>query len=349
MFSSGSPYSPFFTSGLFVASAVPDDTPASPRRGSLPTDSLSTRTPAPPTAAYYATQKEYRSFLSLDLAESRKSKQSTPAQPLRLRYSRDSIRSIPSPKPAPSITLPELPVPKAPTPVPVASAPPRLPSIPKLPSLRISRTEAPTTVVSLKKSRFSTTTTSTVSTRARKINRSNALDRLEGKIKLQASAPPSISRFSLRRNFMSLSDDESDDDEEDSDIDSLDAKSDYSDDFFETQDNRLFYTGYFEPEDLVFPSAKSASTSPTRSATAPSSPKSSPSSPNKHASSSPSRKQFIRRSTKDWFPLKSFIDLRNGNDGDSSSFASGPTSTSAASPTTSSWSWRSFIDVAHLP
>ena len=74
MFSSGSPYSPFFTSGLFVASAVPDDTPVGPRRGSLPTDSLSTRAPAPATASYYATQKEYRSFLSLDLAESRKSK-----------------------------------------------------------------------------------------------------------------------------------------------------------------------------------------------------------------------------------------------------------------------------------
>jgi hypothetical protein len=75
MFSSGSPYSPFFTSGLFVASAVPDDMPVGPRRGSLPTDSLSTRTPAASTASsYYASQKEYRSFLSLDLAESRKSK-----------------------------------------------------------------------------------------------------------------------------------------------------------------------------------------------------------------------------------------------------------------------------------
>ncbi|KAJ2919533.1 hypothetical protein MD484_g876, partial [Candolleomyces efflorescens] len=367
MFSSGSPYSPFFTSGLFVApSAVPDDIPVSPRRGSLPTDSLSTRTPAAsPASPYYASQKEYRSFLSLDLAESRKSKSvllsdyflfrtdhvPRPSQPLRLRYSRDSIRSIPSPKPAPSITLPELPVPKAPAPPPVpapaASAPPRLPSIPKLPSLRISRSEAPTTVVSLKRSRLSTTTTSTVSTRARRINRSNALDRLEGKIKLQASAPPSVSRFSLRRNFMSLSDDESDNDDEDSDIDSLDAKSDYSDDFFETQDNRLFYTGYFEPEDLVLPSVRSPSTSPIRSSAVPSSPKSAPSSPSKATSS---RKMSVRRSTRDWFPLKSFIDLRSGNDGDSSSFASGPTSTSAASPTTtSSWSWRSFIDVAHLP
>jgi hypothetical protein len=76
MFHSHSPYSPFFTSGLFSARA--QDVPTSPRRGSLPTDTPASRDAAATedVSAFYFTlqarrdEDEFRSFLSLDLAES---------------------------------------------------------------------------------------------------------------------------------------------------------------------------------------------------------------------------------------------------------------------------------------
>ncbi|TFK29765.1 hypothetical protein FA15DRAFT_663944 [Coprinopsis marcescibilis] len=326
MFSSGSPYSPFFTSGLLSSTECPSSSsyPPAPRRGSLPTDSLSPREPTTPvdhSAAFYFNlqpkrdQKQYRSFLSLDLAESQSMRSASlkrkassnahnscpcsrlsevPVPSSRLRFSRDSLRSMPSPKPAPSINLPELPS--------TASAPPRLPSLPKLPSiyfapeparrsflssLRISRTKAP--------SSFST---SSISTRAKRGNRSDALARLEGRSMpppALKSAPP----FQLERNFMSMSDDEDDD----SDVDSSAPKNDVSED-------DLFYA-FFEPEDLVLP----------------------PSPTSRRKSSSPTKPSFRRslskRSTSDWFPLKSFIDLKNDDE-------------------SSTWSWRSFIDVASI-
>ncbi|KAF5336106.1 hypothetical protein D9611_006399 [Ephemerocybe angulata] len=366
MFSSGSPYSPFFTSGLLAIDAPPPTPEDFPRRGSLPTDSLSAKPASSATSFYFTLQpardhKEYRSFLSLDLAESQSLrsaslKRKAPAaqvpavprlappatQALRARYSRDSFRSIPSPKPAPCMNLPELPKPasRSPTPVRPSTSTSVASDLP-LPVIRISRTPAPVAILPLKKP-SRTSTSSSVSTRARKINRSHALERLEGKQPIAAAqprtAPPSVSQFSMRRNFMSMTDDESDD--EDSDIDSLDAKSDYSDDFFDTaSDNRLFYTGYLEPEDHVLPLVSS----PPRPKSVSSSP-----SPSPTRSTFVVRKQTVRRSATDWFPLKSFIDLRGGDD--ASSFAVPAPSSPTSSPTspTSSWSWRSFIDVASL-
>ena len=78
MFRTHSPYSPFFTSGLLSSRAASPDVPLSPtRRGSLPTDSSSARPRASEHAsAFYFTlqpqrdEESYRSYLSLDLAES---------------------------------------------------------------------------------------------------------------------------------------------------------------------------------------------------------------------------------------------------------------------------------------
>ncbi|KAF4610562.1 hypothetical protein D9613_006877 [Agrocybe pediades] len=248
MFRTHSPYSPFFTSGLLSLDAEPD-VPTSPtRRGSLPetTAAGSTR------EAFYFTlhsrrsdadADEYRSYLSLDLAESqsmrsaslkRKASEKSDYRPfrfptisetvptvpsLRLRLSRDSIRTIPSPKPAPSITLPEVPTQTRSSPSP----PPRLPSLRPLPALDLSvlpkpkvsvaaptvtRTSSSAKFQSKKNSRLSIATTSTVSTRAKRHNRSEALARLEGR--RQALASPVYGAYYPKRNFMSMSDDEDD-------------------------------------------------------------------------------------------------------------------------------------------
>ncbi|EDR14647.1 uncharacterized protein LACBIDRAFT_305491 [Laccaria bicolor S238N-H82] len=351
-----SPYSSFFTSGLLSSTTSRSPSPdisISPRRGSLPTNAplRMTTSVADESAAFYFTLQpkrdviEYRSFLSLDLAESqsmrsaslkrkasskansRSSKPSKPSvsypripeeprllapsqNPLRLRLSRDSLRSIPSPKPAPSITLPDVPSQPKRSPTPMSSAPPRLPSIPTLPSLEvtlprgspiaITRSIAPTDFITLPR-RVSVMTSSTVSTRVRRINRSAALARLEGRSK--SADLPQVKPLSPR-NFMSMSDDE---DEADSDFDLLD-----SDDEKSQQPNPIL-----EFEDVILPSA---SLSPPKAA------RSGSSTPSQ-SSSSRRRKHHKRSTTKDWFPLKSFIDLHNDDD---------------------SWSWRSFIEVAHL-
>ncbi|KAF8892038.1 hypothetical protein BD779DRAFT_1510550 [Infundibulicybe gibba] len=97
------------------------------------------------------------SFLSLETAERHQSSS------IRTRSSR---QSLPSPKPAPSITLPEIPQPPQPS----------------------------------HARRTSTTTHSSVSPTVRRVNRTAALARLEGRT-------PST----RRRNFMSMSDDEDED------------------------------------------------------------------------------------------------------------------------------------------
>ena len=61
MFASNSPYSPFFTSGLLCHSIFDGI-----RRGSLPTDNSKDVH----SQFLFSNQPEYRSFLSLDLAES---------------------------------------------------------------------------------------------------------------------------------------------------------------------------------------------------------------------------------------------------------------------------------------
>ncbi|GLB41767.1 hypothetical protein LshimejAT787_1003670 [Lyophyllum shimeji] len=366
MFRTGSPYSPFFTSGLLsehthyspCSSRSPSPAPSpGPRRGSLPTDSTSVRTPSSTdgSSAFYFTLQpkrdtsEYRSFLSLDLAESaslrsaslkRKSSCKTracsrteksftkfaqipevhnkqlapPRTSLRLRLSRDSLRTIPSPKPAPSITLPDLPKHAAVPPSPsLSSTAPRLPSIAvnsslglslqrasqSTPSLVIARTTAPKDIVQLP----NRSSISTVSSSVRKVNRSHALARLEGRTnstRRKAMAKP------FARNFMSMSDDE-DDGGDDSE--------------FEEDSGKVTLSAILEPEDIVFPPP-----SPSRATGAKSAPIGGrfPSSP----SSTPSCRRKQTRST-DWNPLKSFIDLQGEDD-------------------MSRWSWRSFIEVASV-
>ncbi|KAG6891229.1 hypothetical protein C0995_008481 [Termitomyces sp. Mi166 len=321
MFRTGSPYSPFFTSGLLYDSTVP-------RRGSLPADSR-------PSAFYFTLQptSDYRSFLSLDLAESLSLRSSTlrpkdpakvftfaqipetelppPHPSLRLRRSRDSLRTIPSPKPAPSITLPDVPKPHSPSP----STPPRLPSIapsPPLglslecashsaPALVVSRTETPEDLVELAKRN----SMSSVSPTVRKINRSHALARLEGRTNSTRRKPKPI-----KRNFMSMSDEESEGD-------------DHGDDEFQNAANprRFALSVINEPEDLVLPPALPLSE-----------PKTAPiggrfPSEVRSKSTSPRKRQTT---AKDWFPLKSFIDLQAGDD-DNTKF-----------------SWRSLIEVARV-
>jgi hypothetical protein len=144
-----SSYSPFFTSGFLsqsedsgffspLASPIQED--LGPRRGSLPTNSLHTTRPSTDideASAFYFTLQpsrncsEYRSFLSLDIAESMSlrsvsSRRNTltcnmslfptiaeentlSVKTLTPRQSRESLRVLPSPKPAPSVTLPPTP------------------------------------------------------------------------------------------------------------------------------------------------------------------------------------------------------------------------------------------------
>jgi hypothetical protein len=195
------------------------------------------------------------------------------------------------------------------------SSAPRLPSIPLLPSLEvtlprvspiaITRSAAPTDFITLPR-RLSVMTSSTVSTRVRKFNRSAALARLEGRSK--SADLPQVKPLSLR-NFMSMSDDE---DEVDSDLDLLD-----SDDEKSQLSNAIL-----EFEDVIFPSSL---LSPPKAVPLPRGSSSTPS----QSSSSRRRKYHKHSTTKDWFPLKSFIDLHNDDD-------------------SSSWSWRSFIEVANL-
>lgn len=370
MFRTGSPYSPFFTSGLlsepFSSRSVHS---LGPRRGSLPTDTPPTRTSpqavsAEESAAFYFTmqpkrdQSEFLSFLSLDLAESQSLRSaslrrkasgytSKPDKPftskcpyvlclvpcslvdfglpfsripevsqslapssLRLRSSRDSLRALPSPKPAPLSTLPD--VPKQPSPSPsVSSLPPRLPSInvtsslkmssscpasQSTPALAVSRTAAPSDI---RASVLTHATVSTVSTRARKTNRSDALARLEGRSRpINQPAPKRVAR-----NFMSMSDDEDDYD------DSITL--DFGDEKLVTLSITL------EPEDILlsFPKVIPA-------------PNSAPAGGRFSASSSMSRWRK-QPGGKDWFPLKSFIDLQNDDE-------------------MSSWNWRSFIEVSSV-
>ena len=194
--------------------------------------------------------------------------------PLRMRFSRDSLRTIPSPKPAPSITLPDLP-----TKLPHSTAP-RLPSIPVIPALDFTLPQTissspPRAVPQLKLNlakgvsawsdnssklnRVSVITTSTVSTRARRNNRSNALARLEGRYPGSTPQPFPSSTLSPTpsKNFMSMSDDEDSDgdiDEGNHDDDS-DDDSDYEDPSdLESFDFNLFTLNpIMEPEDCVLP------------------------------------------------------------------------------------------------
>lgn len=90
-----------------------------------------------------------------------------------------------------------------------------------------------------------------------------------------------------------------------------------SDDEDDELKGRVTMSAILEPEDIVFPSTvahNGAQTAPVGGRF--------PS-----GASLSSKKQ---RKTKDWFPLKSFIDLQGGDD------------------EMARWSWRSFIEVARV-
>ena len=256
-----------------------------------------------------------------------------------MRFSRDSLRTIPSPKPAPSITLPELPK--------VSQSPPRLPSLLPLPALDLSAPQAqaqattrpspprnvPALTVNVSSHRASVATqgsSSTVSTRARKFNRSEALARLEGRSRSAPLAYP-------KRNFMSMTDDEDEDDDQDADDEDSDLESLNFPDVKVTLLN-----GLMEPEDMVLPlpspakylEAPRSAPLPPRRTESPN-----PTAPTAHLGvGSGLRRQRTRKQTKskDWFPLKSFIDLHNDED------------TQSVANLSSNWAWRSFIEVANV-
>ncbi len=234
MFATHSPYSPFFTSGLLSAGSRPHspDVPLSPRRGSLPTSR------ADDVPAFYFTlhhEDAYRSFLSLDLAESQsmrsaslKRKANTP-----YRFPYVALCVYPPPADIPQDAYPKLlprqpcacaspatrcaqsrrPSPRRPSHSPLcprSPARPRVcpPSSSRPPSISASqRAQFPRLCAStLPLAAPSVHTTSTVSTRARVSNRSAALARLEGRYRRPNTAPLP------KRNFMSMSDDEDDED-----------------------------------------------------------------------------------------------------------------------------------------
>ncbi|KAJ7623257.1 hypothetical protein FB45DRAFT_925102 [Roridomyces roridus] len=212
-------YSAFFTSGLL---SPPTSPPASlrssqsswilgPRRGSLPTDSPSLSTTDDASMFYFTLQPkrdkdEFRSFLSLDLAESQSLRSRSvrrapssavdlspvpdspsviPQSPFGSRYSPStSSRPLPSAKPVPASPLPSVPGFFTPPLTPAAELPPSQARPMRKPSIASQATRA-------------SATTSTVSTRYRRKRRSKALACLEGR---RPAVPTG--------NFMSLSEDE---------------------------------------------------------------------------------------------------------------------------------------------
>lgn len=115
---------------------------------------------------------------------------------------------------------------------------------------------------------------------------------------------------------MSMSDDE---DEEDDVV----PKSDPEDDAYQ------LFNPSFEPEDIVLPP------SPTTLSPSPRAPRPSDGDDSPKNGGRKIAQRWIKHTGKpgEWFPLKSFIDLYNENDDDSGS---------------SSWNWRSFIEVSNV-
>ena len=206
----------------------------------------------------------------------------TPAVSARRRASKETLRSIPSPKPAPSTTLPDVPIPPV-SPPAAASSKKRSRSI---------------QVLSPRHRRAPSARSESVSSHVRRKSRMDALACLEGR----SRAPHRVPRASpLRNNFMSFSDDE---DEKSTTHRSSLSKETTS---VHTEDLNA-YADVEDEVDAILPihsrKREAADQVPARSAR-------------------PARK---RRSTIDsWFPLKSFIDLKDDD--------------------LSSWNWRSFIEI----
>ncbi|KAJ7224249.1 hypothetical protein GGX14DRAFT_649179 [Mycena pura] len=338
MFRAHSPgYSSFFISGLL---SPPASSPASlhsrdsnvPRRGSLPTVpdsaapssmSISISSAADDASMFYFTlqprrdKDEYRSFLSLDLAESQSLRSHSvrhrpsgrrhqsreppfsvdfqipdspcllpPRSPVGLKRNSSNPRSIPSPKPAPVSSLPNVPsssLVRSPTPVaPIQQALPQ-----RKPSVASQATRA-------------SATTSTVSTRYRRTRRNKALACLEGR------RPP---RLAPTDNFMSLSEDEEGDEEPASYAPTPE------DEFFDaslSDDQLIMLIARLDDGDLQ------------------SSPVSPPPPPRARESSTrapPIKLAPTSRRRKTAPGMKSFMDFYNDDD-------------------SARWSWRSFIEVA---
>jgi hypothetical protein len=307
--------------------------------------------------------KELRSFLSLDLAESQSlrslglkhqasciSKSTTWSsrpemvlspncsaldsshnnKPLRIRSSHESLRSIPSPKPVPSISLPKIPNPPVAAVVPASDLPPRLPPIPTTPPLRIStiaklstpsssvrrrhpppppKIASTTTTPPIPVSRNDSTSTRTSSYRA--ASRSHALARLEGR--------SNSSRRRVQRNFMSMSDDEDDDE----DLQQQQSSSDLDVDLASAMRLAAFLD---EEDDLTYPYhipppllSSSSSLSPDTPSTAV------PQTAHETSLPTPKLSRSIKGKnnppTESWFPMTSFLDAREEE-----------------------WNWRSFIE-----
>ncbi|KZP30537.1 hypothetical protein FIBSPDRAFT_110878 [Athelia psychrophila] len=230
----------------------PAPTTTTSTKTSAPAAARCPPTPPPPpsptsTSEYYSGMQprrdptQLRSFLSLDLAESHAaSAYSYPLSPslllapppppvLSLRRSRDSLRSIPSPKPVPSASLPAIPhahhthTRSAPT--SPMHAPPQLPPI--APSARLSlasfrlpwhTSKSPVSAApASKRASIPATIARTISiaSTTRRARRADALASLEGRARPK-TAPSTSTRAPHRmeahtrssRNFMDMSDEE---------------------------------------------------------------------------------------------------------------------------------------------
>ncbi|KAI0259355.1 hypothetical protein BC834DRAFT_634587 [Gloeopeniophorella convolvens] len=245
--------------------------------------------------------------------------------PFARRPSRDSLRNLPSPRPAPSSALPQIPSSSKEAPVlpplelpepalfsssspspspkptlrippvhhaPSRSAPPTI-SIPSTSSLSPITSDSPVSPRASWQARpvsfvsFSSTSTSIRTTRKRNVERSNALACLEGR----SPAPGRIPRSTRQRNFMSMSDDEDDEPDADAEDDGPAARSAPTPSFVlatpppSRRTTATVRSPVDEEEDRVLPVNAAAAVRP---------------------------KMRPRRSTlESWFPLANFIDLKD--------------------------------------
>ncbi|KAG1864884.1 hypothetical protein F4604DRAFT_1586384 [Suillus subluteus] len=337
-----SSYSPLFTLGLLaerragLSSAHSANLPVVPSNSTGTSYKAHTAADDDHASAFYFTLQtgqrdtvEFRSFLSLDLADSNRSIAGHRRKPsniskstswtcttditsphdLRIerpaferlpplpsacalhRSSRESLRQIPSPKPAPvSSTLPE-------PPTSLDRAPNFSPPSKSFRSATNTSFSTPLLSPISPSGKGSSTRSSSIASHQKRRSRMDALACLEGR----SRAANRIPRSSLRKNFMSMSDDE---DDEAKVLSSLGNTP-----FIQVEDFGSF-ADIEDEGDAIIPSPKHLS---PKQATFPRS----------VSVSYPPKRQ--RRSTVDtWFPLKSFIDLKDDD---------------------LSWHWRSFVEI----
>jgi hypothetical protein len=202
----------------------------------------------------------------------------TPMVPARRRTSKESLRTIPSPKPAPSATLPELPTASN----PCSPAPP----------LSLKKRAASTVVSSLlsptlRARRPASLRSESISSHDRRRSRLDALACLEGR----SRAPHRVPRSSgLRNNFMSFSDDE----DEKSTTPKSTASSAPATPVVQIEDQSAF-ADVEDEVDAIIPTLarKRGAVDQAKSA----------------RPAKPARKR--RGTIESWFPLKSFIDFKD--------------------------------------